>query len=39
MEEMKPQQESTATVEQPEVLTRENGVASEASTNGAESHE
>ena len=35
MEEMKPQQESTATVEQPEVLTRENGVASEASTNGA----
>ena len=39
MEEMKPQQESTATVEQPEVLTRENGVASEASTNGeADAH-
>lgn len=36
---MKPQQESTATVEQPEVLTRENGVASEASTNGeADAH-
>lgn len=34
MEEMKPQQESTATVEQPEVLTHENGVASEVSTNG-----
>jgi EpsI family protein len=39
MEEMKPQQESTATVEQPEALTRENGVASEASTNGeADAH-
>jgi EpsI family protein len=39
MEEMKPQQESTATVEQPEVLTREHGVASEASTNGeADAH-
>ena len=39
MEEMKPQQESTAMVEQPEVLTRENGVASEASTNGeADAH-
>jgi EpsI family protein len=39
MEEMKPQQESTATVEQPEVLTRENGVASEVSTNGeADAH-
>lgn len=39
MEEMKPQQESTATVEQPEVLTHENGVASEASTNGeADAH-
>lgn len=35
MEEMKPQQESTATVEQPEVLTHENGVASETPTNGA----
>jgi hypothetical protein len=30
MEEMKPQQESTATVEPPEVLTHENGVASES---------
>jgi EpsI family protein len=39
MEEMKSQQESTAMVEQPEVLTRENGVASEASTNGeADAH-
>jgi EpsI family protein len=39
MEEMKPQQESTATVEQPEVLTHENGVASEVSTNGeADAH-
>jgi len=39
MEEMKPKQESTATVEQPEVLTRENGVASEASINGeADAH-
>jgi len=36
---MKSQQESTAMVEQPEVLTRENGVASEASTNGeADAH-
>ena len=35
MEEMKPQQESTATVEQPEVQTHENGVASETPTNGA----
>jgi EpsI family protein len=36
---MKPQQESTATVEQPEVLTHENGVASEVSTNGeADAH-
>jgi len=34
MEEMKPQQESTATVEQLEVLAHENGAASEASTNG-----
>jgi len=39
MEEMKPQQESTATVEQPEVLTPENGVASETPTNGAASQE
>jgi EpsI family protein len=39
MEEMKPQQESTATVEPPEVLTHENGVASEVSTNGeADAH-
>jgi EpsI family protein len=39
MEEMKSQQESTATVEQPEVLTHENGVASEVSTNGeADAH-
>jgi EpsI family protein len=39
MEEMKPKQESTATVEQPEVLTHENGVASEVSTNGeADAH-
>lgn len=39
MEEMKPQQESTATVEPPEVLTPENGVASETPTNGAASQE
>jgi EpsI family protein len=39
MEEMKPKQESTATVEQPEVLTPENGVASETPTNGAASQE
>ena len=36
---MKPKQESTATVEQPEVLTPENGVASETPTNGAASQE
>jgi EpsI family protein len=39
MEEMKPQQESTATVEPPEVLTPENGVASETPANGAASQE
>jgi EpsI family protein len=39
MEEMKPQQESTATVEPPEVLTPENGVASETPINGAASQE
>ena len=39
MEEMKPRQESTATVEPPEVLTPENGVASETPTNGAASQE
>jgi EpsI family protein len=39
MEEMKSQQESTAMVEQPEVLTPENGVASETPTNGAASQE
>lgn len=39
MEEMKPQQESMATVEPPEVLTPENGVASETPTNGAASQE
>jgi EpsI family protein len=39
MEEMKSQQESTATVEPPEVLTPENGVASETPTNGAASQE
>jgi EpsI family protein len=39
MEEMKPQQESTATVEPPEVLTPENGVASETPTNGAAAQE
>jgi EpsI family protein len=39
MEEMKPKQESTATVEPPEVLTPENGVASETPTNGAASQE
>jgi EpsI family protein len=39
MEEMKPQQESTATVEPPEVLIPENGVASETPTNGAASQE
>jgi len=39
MEEMKPQQKSTATVEPHEVLTPEHGVASEASTNGeADAH-
>jgi EpsI family protein len=39
MEEMKPQQESTATVEPPEVLTPENGVASETPANGAAAQE
>jgi EpsI family protein len=39
MEEMKPQQEPTTTVEPPEVLTPENGVASETPINGAASQE
>ena len=39
MEEMKPQQEPTTTVESPEVLTPENGVASETPINGAASQE
>jgi EpsI family protein len=39
MEEMKPQQESTATIEPPEVLTPENGVASETPANGAAAQE
>jgi EpsI family protein len=39
MEEMKPQQEPTTTVEPPEVLTPENGVASETPINGAAAQE
>jgi EpsI family protein len=39
MEEMKPQQEPTTTVEPPEVLTPESGVASETPINGAASQE
>jgi len=39
MEEMKPQQEPTTTVEPPEVLTPENGIASETPINGAASQE
>jgi EpsI family protein len=39
MEEMKPQQEPTTTIEPPEVLTPENGVALETPINGAASQE